>query len=97
MQSGSTGYDPFASSTSYGTNATTAGCFLCHNPPSTGTNQFRTDDLSHFPDRLDPNVQAARRATLVAATSSKPQDKILLARPVPTTGRAAGIQAVKGR
>jgi len=97
LQSGSTGYDPFASSTSYGTNATTAGCFLCHNPPSTGASQGRTDDLSHFPARLDPAVQAARRATLVAATSTKPVDKLLLAKPVPTTGHAAGMQAVKAR
>ena len=97
LQSGSTGYDPFASASSYGTNATTAGCFLCHNPPSTGASQGRTDDLSHFPARLDPAVQAARRATLVAANSTKPVDKTLLAKPVPTSGHAAGMQAVKAR
>jgi len=50
-----------------------------------------------FPARLDPAVQAARRATLVAATSTKPVDKLLLAKPVPTTGHAAGMQAVKAR
>jgi hypothetical protein len=95
LQSGSTGYDPFASAGSYGTNATTAGCFLCHNPPSTGSSQGRTDDLSHFPARLDPNVQAQRRATLVAANSTKPVDQKLLAKPVPTTGHVGGIQPMK--
>jgi hypothetical protein len=94
LQSGSTGYDPFASNKGYGTNATTAGCFLCHNLPSSGAKFGRSDDLSHFPARLDPAVQQARRATLVAANSTKPVDKTLLAQPVPTTGHVAGIQPV---
>jgi hypothetical protein len=52
LQDGSTGYDPF------GTNATTAGCFLCHNPPS----QTFQADLSHIPSKFGdlsaPRVKA---------------------------------------
>ncbi len=70
LQAGSTGYDPFASSSNYGTNATQAGCFLCHNLPTTGAGQERTADLSHFPARLAAGVQQARRAALVAADST---------------------------
>lgn len=44
VQEGSTGYDPIHS------NATHAGCFNCHQPPSTG----HTADLSHFPLKLPP-------------------------------------------
>lgn len=45
LQTGSTGYDPI------GDNATKAGCFNCHNPPS-NAGKFPEVDLSHFPVKL---------------------------------------------
>jgi hypothetical protein len=63
LQSGSTGYDPF------GTNATQAGCFLCHNPPS-ALGQFPQDDLSHYPGKLPPAKLRAALGQLVPASST---------------------------
>jgi hypothetical protein len=67
MQWGSTGYDPF------GTNATQAGCFLCHNlptnfQPGSGTN---ADDLSHFPGKLPTEKQTQLRKSLLPASSTR--------------------------
>ena len=53
MQDGSTGYDPF------GSNATKAGCFNCHNLPSLGNPQFSQLDLSHVVSKFD-ELQAPR-------------------------------------
>lgn len=61
MQSGSTGYDPF------GSNATQAGCFLCHNLPSDGF----ADDLSHYPGKLPTSKQTQLRKALVPAVATK--------------------------
>jgi hypothetical protein len=61
LQSGSTGYDPF------GTNATQAGCFLCHNLPTATS----ADDLSHFPGKLPTAKQTALRKALVPADSTR--------------------------
>jgi hypothetical protein len=56
LQDGSTGYDPFK------TNATTAGCFECHNLPSQANPQFGQLDLSHVVSKFDelkvPRVKA---------------------------------------
>ncbi|MEI9993789.1 MAG: hypothetical protein WDM91_04280 [Rhizomicrobium sp.] len=60
MQSGSTGYDPF------GDNATQAGCFNCHNLPSSSFGA----DLSHFPDKLPQSVLAKRIKELLPADST---------------------------
>jgi len=96
LQAGSTGYDPFASSASYGTNATQAGCFLCHNLPSTGASQERTADLSHFAARLGSQVQQARRAALVAANSTKVVRPELLQLPEALRrGHSLGAQPLK--
>ena len=65
LQSGSTGYDPF------GTNATQAGCFLCHNPPS-ASGQFAQDDLSHYPGKLPQAKLRAALGQLVPASSTTP-------------------------
>jgi hypothetical protein len=63
LQPGSTGYDPF------GTNATQAGCFLCHNLPSSfsAAQNFGTDDMSHYPGKLPQSKQEMFRKALVPA------------------------------
>ncbi|MGH6823886.1 MAG: hypothetical protein ACREC4_10435, partial [Methylocella sp.] len=63
LQPGSTGYDPF------GTNATQAGCFLCHNLPSSfnAAQKFGTDDMSHYPGKLPQAKQEMLRKALVPA------------------------------
>ncbi|MEI9886789.1 MAG: hypothetical protein WDN08_09875 [Rhizomicrobium sp.] len=61
MQWGSTGYDPFDD------NATQAGCFNCHNMPSS---TFE-DDLSHYPGKLPQGELRARLEELLPATSTK--------------------------
>jgi hypothetical protein len=62
LQTGSTGFDPF------GTNATQAGCFLCHNEPSSFSGGGGQADMSHFPGKLpllklQPLLKSLIRAT----------------------------------
>jgi hypothetical protein len=68
LQSGSTGYDPFAPGA---TNATQAGCFLCHNLP-TSNGQFAEDDLSHYPGKLPQSSLTRTLGNLLPASSTKP-------------------------
>src|SRR5258707_7044356 len=59
MQSGSTGYDYF------GDNSYQAGCFNCHNLPSSTSG----DDLSHYPGKLPRAALLTRLKELVPANS----------------------------
>ena len=61
LQRGATGYDPFK------TNASQAGCFLCHNQPSAYGNAGRQVDMSHFPGKLPPAKLEAFKKRLVGA------------------------------
>jgi hypothetical protein len=69
LQKGSTGYDPF------GTNATQAGCFLCHNEPSGFGPGNRQADLSHFPGKLPLLKLQALQQSLLRADSTEPAPK----------------------
>jgi hypothetical protein len=64
LQTGSTGYDPFK------TNATQAGCFLCHNEPSGFGPGNRQADLSHFPGKLPLLKLQQLKASLIPANST---------------------------
>jgi hypothetical protein len=64
LQMGSTGYDPFK------TNASQAGCFLCHNQPSAFAPHNKEVDLSHFPGKLPLLKLTALRNSLVKANST---------------------------
>ena len=61
LQRGATGYDPFK------TNASQAGCFLCHNQPSAYGGASRQVDMSHFPGKLPPAKLEALNKALVEA------------------------------
>ena len=71
LQSGSTGYDPFQ------TNATQAGCFLCHQLPTSKGNKstfsaaLSSDDLSHYTNKLPTSRLKALLKTLLPATSTR--------------------------
>jgi hypothetical protein len=65
LQSGSASYDPFQ------TNATQAGCFLCHNLPSSN-GQFAQDDLSHYSGKLPQSQLTKALNQMVPASSTKP-------------------------
>ena len=69
LQNGSTGYDPF------GTNATQAGCFLCHNEPSGFGPGNRQADMSHFPGKLPLLKLQALQKSLLRADSTEPAPK----------------------
>lgn len=60
LQNGATGYDPLKA------NGTKAGCFFCHNEPSSRSQA----DLSHFPGKL-PLLQALRNSLLGANSTAK--------------------------
>jgi hypothetical protein len=79
MQAGSTGYDPNASDKPPSTNATQAGCFLCHNLPSS-FGEFRADDLSHYPGKLPQHSLRQALDQLLPASSTKPFAPILHSR-----------------
>ncbi len=64
LQNGSTGFDPFK------LNATQAGCFLCHNMPSTFGAQGKQVDMSHFPGKLPLLKLEALRNSLIKATDT---------------------------
>jgi hypothetical protein len=63
LQAGSTGYDPFK------TNGTQAGCFLCHNMPSSFAGHNKQMDMSHFPGKLPTTKLAALKSSLLPANS----------------------------
>lgn len=71
LQTGSTGYDPF------GTNATQAGCFLCHQLPTNKANtatfsaSTTSDDLSHFTNKLPTTKLKALLKLLIPAASTR--------------------------
>lgn len=64
LQMGSTGFDPFK------TNATQAGCFLCHNMPSGFGPGNRQVDMSHFPGKLPLLKLQALRNSLIKANDT---------------------------
>ncbi len=66
LQMGSTGYDKF------GTNATQAGCFLCHNQPSAFGQGNKEMNMSHFPGKLPaPRLTALTNSLLRADSTAK--------------------------
>lgn len=64
LQDGSTGYDPFK------TNASQAGCFLCHNEPSAFGQGNRQANMSHSPGKLPLLKLQALQRSLIRADST---------------------------
>jgi hypothetical protein len=73
FQHASTGYRQLGATV--GNGGADAGCFLCHNLPSSFAARNRQMDLSHFPGKLPAPTLTALKASLIPANSKMPAPK----------------------